>query len=80
MRQDIQMYINQRPEIKQFIRHNPIWYRYLARDPQSITQLENEVKVFQGKTLPQKLDRFQSNLNMALMLFDMVKGMGTPQQ
>ncbi len=79
MRQELQVYIQQRPEMKQFIRHNPMWYRYLSRDPQLLTQLENEIKVYQGKTFPQKLDRFQSNLNMALMLLDMVKGLGNPQ-
>lgn len=75
MRQELKLYINQRPEIKQFIRHNPIWYRHLSRDPHNITELEKEVKVFYGKTLPQKLDRFQSNLSMAMMLLDMVRGM-----
>jgi hypothetical protein len=77
MRQEMQVYINQRPEMKQFIRHNPVWYRYLSRNPQSLSQLENEVKVYYGKTLPQKIDRFQSNLNMAMMLLDMVRGLGS---
>lgn len=76
MRQEIHVYLNQHPEVKQFIRHNPVWYRYLSRNPQSLSQLENEVKVFHGKTLPQKLDRFQSNLSMAMMLLDMVRGLG----
>lgn len=76
MRQEIQVYISQNPEIKQFIRNHPMWYRYLARNPQSLSQLENEMKVYYGKTFPQKLDRFQSNLNMAMMLIDMVRGLG----
>jgi hypothetical protein len=76
MRKEMHEYMKQRPDLKQFIRHNPIWYRYLSRDPQSLSQLENEVKVFTGKTIPQKLDRFQSNLNMAMMLLDMVRGFG----
>ncbi|MCT8139052.1 YlbE-like family protein [Anaerobacillus sp. CMMVII] len=79
MRQELHMYINQRPEIRQFVRHNPLWYRYLSRDPQSLSKLENEVKVYYGKTFPQKLDRFQSNLNMAMMLLEMVRGMGSPK-
>ncbi|MFN7250969.1 MAG: YlbE-like family protein [Anaerobacillus sp.] len=76
MRKEIHEYMKQRPDLKQFIRHNPIWYRYLSRDPHSLSQLENEVKVYTGKTIPQKLDRFQSNLNMAMMLLDMVRGFG----
>lgn len=76
MRKEMQEYLKQRQDLKQFIRHNPIWYRYLSRDPQSLSQLENEVKVYNGMTIPQKLDRFQSNLNMAMMLLDMVRGLG----
>jgi hypothetical protein len=76
MRKEMQEYMKQRPDLKQFIRHNPIWYRYLSRDPQSLSKLENEVKVYNGQTIPQRLDRFQSNLNMALMLLDMVRGFG----
>lgn len=75
MRHEVQLYLNQRPEVKQFIRNNPIWYRYLSRDPNSIAQLEKEVKEYYGKTFPQKIERFQSNLNMAMMLLEMVRGM-----
>ena len=75
MRHEVQLYINQHPEIKQFIRNNPMWYRYLSRNPESVIQLEQEVKHFYGKTFPQKIERFQSNLNMAMMLLDMIRGM-----
>ncbi len=77
MRQEIQLYIIQRPELKQFLRRHPVWYRYLSRNPHSLAQIENEAKIYYGKTFPQKLDRFQSNLNLALMLLEMVKGMGS---
>lgn len=77
MRQEVQLYINQRPELKQFIRNNPIWYRYLSRNPESVVQLEHEAKQFYGKTFPQKIERFQSNLNMAMMLLDMLRGMNS---
>lgn len=74
MRQEVQLYLSQRPEMKQFVRNNPLWYRYLSRNPQSILQLEEQVKYYFGKTFPQKIDRFQSNLNMAMMLFNVVRG------
>lgn len=74
MRQEVQLYLSQRPETKQFVRNNPQWYRYLSRNPQSVLQLEEQVKYYYGKTFPQKLDRFQDNLNMAMMLFNVVKG------
>lgn len=74
MRQEVQLYLSQRPDVKQFVRNNPQWYRYLSRNPQSIPELEEQVKYYYGKTFPQKLDRFQANLNMAMMLFNMVRG------
>ncbi|WNF35580.1 YlbE-like family protein [Bacillaceae bacterium IKA-2] len=74
MRQEIQLYLSQRRDVKQFVRNNPQWYRYLSRNPQSISELDEQVKYYYGKTFPQKLDRFQSNLNMAMMLFNMARG------
>lgn len=76
MRQEVRLLLSQRPDMKQFVRSNPEWYRYLSRNPQSIIRLEEQVKYYYGKTLPQKLDRFQENINMAMMLFNMVRGFG----
>lgn len=77
MRHEVQLYLNQHPEMKQFVRNNPVWYRYLSRNPQSVRELEEEVKQFYGRTFPQKLDRFQSNLSMAMMLLEMARGFGS---
>ncbi|OIJ17720.1 hypothetical protein BKP45_19310 [Anaerobacillus alkalidiazotrophicus] len=76
MRQEVRLYLNQRPELKQYVRIHPVWYRYLSRDPQALLQLESEVKQFYGRTFPQKLERFHSNLNMAMMLLEMARGFG----
>ncbi|MCD8502536.1 MAG: YlbE-like family protein [Bacillaceae bacterium] len=76
MRQEVQMYLNQRQDLKQYLRINPVWYRKLSRNPQSISEMEQEAKIYYGKTFPQKVERFQSNLNMAMMLLEMIKGMG----
>lgn len=76
VRKEVQMYLNQRQDLKHYIRINPIWYRRLSRNPQSINQMDQEAKIYYGKTFPQKVERFQSNLNMAMMLLEMMKGMG----
>ena len=73
MREEVQSYIKQRPEVKHFLRVHPIWYRYLSRNPRAIHELDQEVKKYYGKTFPQRLEKLQSNVNMAKMLFDMFK-------
>lgn len=77
MRQEVQLYLVQRQDLKQYLRINPIWYRRLTRDPHLIKEMEREAKVYYGKTFPQKIERFHSNLNMAMMLLEMMKGMGS---
>ncbi|WP_216830900.1 YlbE-like family protein [Alkalihalobacterium elongatum] len=73
MRNDINVLLRSQPEIKQFIRQHPHWYRKLSRDPYQIRQLEVEVNQFYGKTFPQRMERIQNNLQLAMMLLQMLQ-------
>lgn len=56
-------------EYRTFIRWHPEWYRTLNKHPEKISEFIHACNEFHGKTLPQQLERWQKNLNMALLLF-----------
>jgi hypothetical protein len=63
-----------------FVRENPSWYRKLSRSPEKIFEIEQEAKIFYGKTLPQKIDRLNERIQLANMLFSMMNVMGNSSQ
>ncbi|MBU9711245.1 YlbE-like family protein [Evansella tamaricis] len=73
MRPEVYQYIKQDRELHHFLRVNPKWYRKLSRDPSLLSQMEKDSKVFYGKTFPQRMDRIQNNMNMAMMMLEMMK-------
>lgn len=80
MRKEVRVYLASRPDLKQFIRDYPMWYRRLSRNPNDINELEQQAKVYFGKTFPQKVERLQNNLNMTMMLIEMFRTMGSQEQ
>lgn len=68
--------LRERPELIRFIRVHPQWYRYLAREPASFSDLEREAKVYYGKTLPQRVERIGNQLQMLRLLAGMAKEFG----
>ncbi|WP_077622132.1 YlbE-like family protein [Sediminibacillus massiliensis] len=75
MQPTLMQYLMDRKDLRHFIRMNPLWYRMLTRDPSLITQLEKEAKVFYGKTVPQKIERISSQMQMVSMLIQMAGAM-----
>lgn len=75
MRAEIQMYLDQRPEEKLFVRMHPEWYRMLGRNPQAISRLKSASDQYYGRTFGQRLDRFNQRVNMMSMLVAMAQAM-----
>ncbi|MGO4887906.1 YlbE-like family protein [Anaerobacillus sp. MEB173] len=75
MRKDIQNYLANRPDLKQFMREQPIWYRRLSRNPSAIQSMEQQANVYYGRTFPQRIERLQNNINLTMMLLEMVRNM-----
>jgi hypothetical protein len=73
MRVEIQQLLLERPEIRQYIRQHPNWYRKLSRDPSQIPLLEKEANQFYGRTLPQRVEKVQNSLGLVMMLMEMLK-------
>lgn len=69
-------YLWSRPDLLTFIRHNPIWYRYLTRDPGRMRELDKEAKYYFGKTLSQRLEKISDQtdmINMLILFADSIK-------
>ncbi|SHF48944.1 YlbE-like family protein [Ornithinibacillus halophilus] len=75
MNREIYHYLQNRPELLHFVRMNPVWYRYLAREPNRVTEIEAVSKQFYGKTIPQKLDRLNHRMQMVGMLLQFAESM-----
>lgn len=63
--------VQQREDLWRFIRNHPEWYRYLTRDPNRLKELELTSKQFYGKTMPQRLQKTQQNMQMLSLLMQM---------
>ena len=64
-----------RPDLMNFIRNNPEWYRYLSRDPSKVSDIEQEAKRFYGKTFSQKVEKVNQNVQMVGMLLQFAEMM-----
>ncbi|BAC13403.1 hypothetical conserved protein [Oceanobacillus iheyensis HTE831] len=71
----VQKYLKENPKLAEFIRYNPMWYRYLMRDPENIDKMKKEAKKFYGKTFPQQVNTISGQIQMARMLAEMAKAM-----
>ncbi|GAA0444333.1 MAG: YlbE-like family protein [Bacillota bacterium] len=68
-------YLRQNPELLRFVRLNPIWYRYLSRDPNLIEDMRKESKRFYGKTFPQQVEKVNNHIQMVGMLMQFAGAM-----
>ncbi|WP_226037916.1 YlbE-like family protein [Aquibacillus saliphilus] len=75
MQPGLYQYLRSRPDLLQFVRLNPQWYRELTRAPSRIKDLERESKVFYGKTVPQRIEKLSSQVQMVSMLIQMAGAM-----
>ncbi|WP_272435465.1 YlbE-like family protein [Terrihalobacillus insolitus] len=71
MQPSLYYYLRSRSDLLHFIRMHPDWYRSLTRDPSQIQVLEEQAKVFYGRTLPQKIEKFGGKLQMVSMLMQL---------
>jgi len=75
MNENVYNYLQANPDLLTFVRYNPIWYRYLSRDPDKMFELEKEAKIFYGKTFSKRLEKFSEHVHLATMLVQMSQAM-----
>jgi hypothetical protein len=68
-------YLANNPSLLRFVRFNPIWYRYLAREPEMVERIEKEAKKFYGKTFPQRIERLNNHVQVMGMLMQFAEAM-----
>ncbi|MCM3759321.1 YlbE-like family protein [Alkalihalobacillus oceani] len=73
MRRDVLQVLQASPELRQYVRQHPVWYRRLARDPGQLQAMEKEANYFYGRTLPQRVEKMQNQLGLAMMMIEMLR-------
>lgn len=76
MRIEIQKMLQERPDLLSYVREQPYWYRLLSREPMKIYEIEKHSKMYYGQTFPQKVGRFNEQLQMISMLISLARTMG----
>lgn len=75
MRKEILDYLNNNPQLKQYVREQPIWYRKITRNPHDLQRLEIASMHHYKKTIPHQVEKFASGVQMASMMISMFQAM-----
>ena len=67
---NLQYKIKSNPNYIRFLRENSIWYKYLNRNPNYFSQLENEMKIKYKLTPKDKLEKFTQNMDKISQIID----------
>lgn len=70
---DIQMRINNDQRLKRFIRENPIWYKYLNRNPDNFKSFYTSMKDTYKLNTSDKISKTMDNLSMIQAFLDVLK-------
>lgn len=68
-------YLKANKQLRLFVRYNPVWYRYLSRNPHRINELEDEAKYFFGKTFNQRVKKVNEHVQLIDTLLEMTSNM-----
>ncbi len=80
MRRELIRRLDDEPELKQFIRAHPIWYKKLARRPDLWNEMQNEAKDYFGKSLPKRVEKISQGLGMLNMMLELAAMEQTEQK
>lgn len=70
---DIQMRINNDPRLKSFIRENPIWYKYLNRNPDNFKNFFTNMKDTYKLNTSDKISKTMDNLSLIQSFLNVLK-------
>jgi hypothetical protein len=75
MRKNVYEYLQSKPKLIQFLREKPIWYRKLTRNPDDLEQFELASMHHFKQTIPHKVEKFTTSVEMANMMLHMYQAM-----
>ena len=70
---ETQIKIRNNPYLYRYLRDNSSWYKALNRDPNSIKQMEIEMKNAYKLNLTDKIDNLSQKIDMVLTFIDILK-------
>lgn len=70
---ETQIKIRNNPYLYRYLRDNSSWYKALNRDPNSIKQMEIEMKNAYKLNLTDKIDNLSQKINMVRTFIDILK-------
>lgn len=73
MNVETQLKIRSNPYLYQYLRDNSSWYKALNRDPNSIKQMEIEMKNAYKLNLTDKIDNLNQRIEMIRTFIDILK-------
>ena len=73
MNLNLQYRINQDPRLKQFLRENSYYYKYLNRSPSYLKDVIEDMKDKYGLKPSDKINKMVDNLNMVKTFLDVLK-------
>jgi hypothetical protein len=79
MRKDVMDYIQADPDLKKFLREQPIWYRKLCRNPNDLQSFQVAALHYYKKTIPHQVEKFSNGIQMASMMMSMFQAMNQNQ-
>ena len=73
MNLNLQYKINQDHRLKQFLRENSYWYKYLNRSDTYYKQFIDDMKIKYKLTTSDKLNKMMDNINLVRSFLDVLK-------
>ena len=70
---ETQLKIRNNPNLKHFLRENSWWYKELNRNPESINEMQIEMKNYYKMNLSDQIDRFGKRIEMIRTFMDIMK-------
>lgn len=77
MRRDVMEYISSQPQLKQYLREKPIWYRRLSRNPNDLQAFEIAFLHDSKKTIPHQVEKIANGVQMVSMMMSMFQAMNS---
>ena len=68
-----QLQVKSNPNIYRYLREYSYWYKYLNRDPNSIKQLEEEMKKRYKLTPKDKLEKLSNSMDLINSFINVLK-------
>ncbi len=70
---ETQLKIRNNPNLYHFLRENSWWYKELNRNPESINEMQIEMKNYYKMNLSDQIDRFGKRIEMIRTFMDIMK-------